>query len=97
MRNQEEDVRINSLKYFIDQGKLVVHPDCDKFIDGLLGGYHYKMTRSKLLSDQIDKDSPSCDVVKAAQYPAVNILKEINRKKKNVNYHKTRQGSIRRW
>lgn len=96
VRNQEEDVRINSLKYFIDQGKLVVHPDCDKFIDGLLGGYHYKMTRSKLLSDQIDKDSPSCDVVEAAQYPCVNILKDINRKKRNVDYNKARQGSIRR-
>lgn len=98
VRNQEEDVRINSLKYFIDQKKMVVHPDCEKFIDGLLGGYHYRMTRSKLLSDQIDKDDPSCDVVEAAQYPAVNLLKNINKAKRNVsNTYKAGQGKLRRW
>lgn len=97
VRNQEVDVRINSLKYFIDQKKLFVHPTCEKFIDGLLGGYHYKTTRSKMISDQIDKDDPSCDVVEAAQYPCVNILKNINEAKRNESSnYKARQGSIRR-
>ncbi len=97
VRNQEEDVRINSLKYFIDQRKLFVHPRCEKFIDGLLGGYHYKTTRSKMISDQVDKDDPSCDVVEAAQYPCINILKNINKEKKHESsYYKAKQGSIRR-
>lgn len=98
VRNQEEDVRQQSLKYFIDQKKLTIDPSCETFIDGLMGGYHYKMTRSKILSNQIDKDDPTCDVVEAAQYPVVNILKNINRKRRNessYNY-KARQGSIRR-
>lgn len=97
VRNQQEDIRIDSLRYFIDQRKITIDPSCEKFIDGLMGGYRYKMTRSKLLSDQVDKDDPSCDVVEAAQYPCVNILKNINKVRRNAYNNQARQGSIRRW
>lgn len=97
VRNQQGDVRIDSLRYFIDQKKITIDPSCEKFIDGLMGGYRYKMTRSKMLSDQVDKDDPSCDVVEAAQYPCVNILKNINKVRRNAYNNQARQGSLRRW
>lgn len=96
-RNQEEDVRINSLRYFIDQKKITIDPSCERFIDGLMGGYRYKMTKSKMLSDQVEKEDPSCDVVEAAQYPCINILKNINKVRQNAGYNnQARQGIIRR-
>lgn len=98
VRNQETDVRIESLKYFINQHKISIDPMCETFIDGLLGGYHYKVTKSKLLSGEVDKSEPSCDVVEAAQYPLVNILKNFNREKRyEIQAGQARQGSLRRW
>lgn len=97
--NQEEDVRIDSLKYFIDQRVISVDPSCEVFIDGLMGGYRRKVLKSGAVSMQIDKDDPSCDVVEAAQYPAVNILKDINRKRRQHASNKTykaKQGSLAR-
>jgi len=94
VRNQEIRTRIDSLGYFITKKLLSIDPSCESFIDGLMGEYHYKKIKG-VISDAIDKNNPCCDVVEAVQYPAVNILKYINKKRgRNGKVNKTRQGRI---
>ena len=96
VRNQEVLTRIDSLGYFISKGLLSIDPSCESFIDGLMGEYHYK-TIKKIISDQVDKSNPCCDVVEAVQYPTVNILKHINKKRgRHGKTHKARQGTIKK-
>ena len=96
--NQATDVRVNSLGYFIDAGLFTIDPEeCESGVNALSGGYQKKTLKSGVVSDNIDKEHPSSHVAEAIQYPAVNILMDIRRRKKNGsqdNKH-TQRGAYR--
>lgn len=98
--NQETDVRINSLKYFIEQRKISVDPaGCEIFLLGLCGNYARKVTRQGAVSDEIDKTAESCDIVEAAQYPCITFLQQINMDRelqRSKNKSAPKQASIKR-
>lgn len=94
--NTDIETRQESLAYFINQHKLTIDPSCSMMIAGLLGGYHYKQNKSGQVSDNIDKSDPSCDTIEAAQYPLINILIDINKKKVNKSTTTRRQASVKR-
>lgn len=99
--NQQTDIRINSLKYFIEQGKISIDPEgCPTFLMGLMGDYRRKIVGKGYITDEVDKHTESCDVVESAQYPCINILKSINDKRdkeiKNKNKVVKRQGAAKK-
>lgn len=83
VRNQATDIRINSLGYFIDQGKCTTDPkEVPVLIGALSGGYQRKKLSSGVISDNIDKDNPFSHPAEAAQYIAVNVVYEIKKGRK---------------
>ena len=84
VHNQATQVRIDSLGYFIDKGKLTADPkQCNNLISALGGGYQRKKLNSGVISDNIDKDNPYSHSAEAAQYVAVNLLYDIKKGRKN--------------
>ena len=94
VRNQETDIRINSLGYFIDQKKCTVDPDeCPVMVAALSGGYQRTTLSSGVISDNIDKNNPYSHPAEAGQYVAINILYKI---KKGLRDDKGSKSSIRK-
>ena len=86
VRNQATDIRINSLGYFIDQGKCTIDPkEVPQLIGAVSGGYQRKKLSSGVISDTIDKDNPFSHPAEAAQYIAVNVVYEIKKGKKRAS------------
>lgn len=85
VQNQDVEGRINALGYYIDQRKLIIHPEAEMMITGLIGGYCKLQTRSGIISDTIDKNSVYSHPIEAAQYPVVNILYEHKQKRRKTN------------
>lgn len=89
--NQNVKDRINNLGYFIDAGKLKVHPSCKTLIAALSGNYQWNVDTRGYVKDTINKNESS-HPAEAAQYPAVNIYarfiaptKQDKRKKNHEN------------
>lgn len=88
--NQMTDVRIDSLAFFIDKGKISLSKKCDILCKALGGGYQRKILRSGLISNEIDKNLYS-HPAESAQYMAVNVLNYIRKGVKNGNNSSSRK------